>query len=58
MYLLQKNLVLFYVAMCSGQPARGDYIINNKNYYHSVTNEVAGEQYTGEQYICGGTRHD
>jgi len=39
--------------MCSGQPARGDYIISNKNYYHSVTNEVAGEQ-----YICGGTRHD
>jgi hypothetical protein len=53
MYLLQKNLVLFYVAMCSGQPARGGYIINNRNYYHSVTNEVAGEQ-----YICGGTRHD
>ena len=39
--------------MFSGQLARmirGDYYINNRNYYHSVTNEVAGEQ-----YICGGT---
>jgi len=28
-------------------------IINNRNHYHSVANEVAGDK-----YICGGIRHD
>ncbi len=45
---LYHNVVVKEVA----RVIRSDYI-NNKNYYHSVTNEVAGEK-----YICGGTRHD